>query len=103
MTKKIVATVVLSLAFSGTAFADTWKGLISDSMCAAKHDGKSQKDIDCAKKCVEGGSPAVLVVDGKIYKIDNQAAVKTHIGHNVTITGKLTGDTIHVEKVTSAS
>jgi hypothetical protein len=41
----------------------------------------------------------VSEADKKVYKIKNQAAVTEHVGHKVTLTGKLAGDTIEVEKV----
>jgi len=99
MTKKLIATAVLFLSFSATAFGETLTGLVTDQMCAKQHKAGSAKDTECAKKCVKGGELAVLVVDGKIYKIENQDAVKTHIGYTITVTGKLTGDTIHIDKV----
>jgi hypothetical protein len=98
MTKKILATAALFLSFAAiSASAETWKGTVSDSMCAAKHQGST--DIACAQKCVKGGSPAVFVVDGKVYKIENQEAVKDHIGHKVSVSGTMTGDTIHIDEV----
>jgi len=62
-------------------------------MCAKQHKAGSAKDTECAKKCVKGGELAVLVVDGKIYKIENQDAVKTHIGYTITVTGKVIRET----------
>jgi hypothetical protein len=57
-------------------------------------------NVDCANKCIKGGSPAVLVTeDGKIYKIADQAKVVDHAGKKVTISGKLKDDTITVAKV----
>jgi hypothetical protein len=100
MTKKILATAALLLSFASiTASAETWKGTVSDSMCAAKHEAGTDKDIACAQKCVKGGSPAVLVVEGKVYKIENQESVKDHVGHKVTVKGTMTGDTIHIDEV----
>ena len=99
MQRKLVVLAALSLAFSTTAFAETWKGTISDSMCGAKHVNAAAADVACAQKCVKGGSPAVLVVGDKIYKIDNQTAVEGHVGHKVTVTGTMTGDSIHIEEV----
>lgn len=99
-TRKILATAAICLSFSTAAFAaDSWKGTISDSMCAAKHEKGTKADMDCAQKCVKGGSPAVFVSGGKVYKIDNQDAVKDHVGHKVTLTGTMTGDTIHIDSV----
>jgi len=100
MTKKILATAAIFLAVSSTAFAETWKGTVTDSMCNAKHVAGTKDDVACAEKCMKMGDKAVLVVGGKVYKIDNQDAVKDHIGHKVNVTGTMTGDTIHVDKVT---
>jgi hypothetical protein len=102
MSKKILLTAALFLtAASTSAFAEDWKGTISDAMCAAKHVNATKADMACAQKCVKGGSPAVLVVDGKVFKIDNQDAVKDHIGHKVSVSGTMvTEGTIHIDKVT---
>jgi hypothetical protein len=100
-TKKILLTATLFLSFSAaTAFAEDWKGTISDAMCGGKHVNATKEDMACAKKCVKGGSPAVLVVGDKTYKIENQDAVKDHIGHKVNVSGTMTGDSIHIDKVT---
>jgi hypothetical protein len=54
----------------------------------------------CAKKCIDGGSPAVLVTDdGKVYKFADQSKVVEHAGMKVTVTGKVSGDTITVDSV----
>lgn len=100
MTKKILLTATAFLSFSAaSAFAETWKGTVSDEMCSTKHIAATKEDMACAQKCVKGGSPAVLVVGDKVYKIDNQNSVKDHIGHKVSVTGTMTGDSIHVDKV----
>ena len=101
MTKKILLTAALFLTVSSaSAFAETWKGTVTDSMCSTKHVAGTKDDVECAQKCMKMGDKAVLVVGGKVYKIDNQDAVKDHIGHKVNVTGTMTGDTIHVDKVT---
>lgn len=102
MTKKSVAVAALFLSFgSMSALAATWKGTVSDEMCNTKHEAATASDIACAQKCVKMGSPAVLVVGGKVFKIANQDAVKDVVGHKVEVTGTLTGDTIHIDKVKS--
>jgi hypothetical protein len=35
----------------------------------------------------------------KVYKIEDTSKVQDHIGHKVTITGELKGDTVQVERV----
>jgi hypothetical protein len=96
--KRIVLAFVLVLSlFAVTSMAAEMTGYISDSKCAAK--GAKDAHADCAVKCVKGGAAPVFVSDGKVYKIDDAAKVQDHVGHKVTITGDVKGDTIHVESV----
>jgi hypothetical protein len=98
--KRFLAGAGLAVSlFAVGAFAETWSGTISDDACAAKHVNSSQADINCAASCIKNGGNAVLVVGDKIYNIENKDAIKGHEGHKVTITGKMTGDTIHVDTV----
>lgn len=76
-------------------------GWITDEKCASAK-GTEASHIDCAKKCIDSGIPAVFVSDKgkKIYKIDNQDAAKAHAGHHVKVAAHVTGDSMHIESVT---
>lgn len=93
---KKVAFIAL---FAACAFAGEWKGTISDAKCGAAHADASEKSMKCVNGCVKGGQKAVFVSDGKVLQIANQDKVKEHLGHKVTLTGKLEGDTVTVESV----
>jgi hypothetical protein len=69
-------------------------------MCA-KDPAKvsSASHADCAKKCIEGGSPAVLVVDGKVYPVSNPDALKSYAGQKVTVDGTMDNGTLTVKSV----
>jgi hypothetical protein len=84
-----------------SAMAANWTGYIVDASCAGKKDDKGavEDHAACAARCIKGGAPAVLVSDGKVFKIADQDKVTAHAGHKVTITGKLEGDTIKVDSV----
>ncbi len=85
---------------SVAAFAETWKGTISDAKCGAKHADASEKSQACVKACAKGGSAAVFVTeDGKVVPIHNGDAVTEHLGHKVTITGKMMDGAVHVDTV----
>jgi hypothetical protein len=99
MKKTLAAASVFVSLFAVSAFAETWSGTISDEHCGAKHAAASEADMKCAQKCMGGGAAAVFVSGDKVYKIENQDAIKGHEGHKVTINGKMTGDTIHVDSV----
>ena len=97
--KKLVAILALTIA-SSTAFAQTFTGVVSDEMCA-KNPAKaaSAGHADCAKKCIGMGSPAVLVVGDKVYKISNPDKLTAFAGKKVTVDGTLAADTITVSSV----
>jgi hypothetical protein len=95
--KKVVLAIVALSLLSLTAMAGEFTGYISDSKCGAK--GAKDAHADCAKGCVKGGAAPVFVTDGKVYKIDDASKVADHIGHKVTITGELKGDTVQIESV----
>jgi hypothetical protein len=95
-TLTVVATLALGLA--ANTFAAQFKGFVEDTKCSTMAGMKD--DADCAKKCIKGGSPAVLVTeDGKILKIANQDKIVAHAGEHVTLDGTLKGDTITVASV----
>lgn len=106
--------------FGAGEAARTWTGIISDSHCGALH----KTDIEhggriTARECIIGqeGNPSipgcvsakngatfVLVADGKVYQISNQAfaGLRVHAAHDVKLTGTLAGDTITVTKIVMA-
>ena len=94
--KKFAALAALTLTFASTAFAATYKGFVSDAMCASK--GKTNT-AECAAKCIKGGSAPVLVVGDKVYKIANPDTLVPHAGHNVVVEGTAKGDTLTVDSV----
>ena len=96
--KKVLAVFALCAA---TGMAADWTGYIVDKSCAGKK--AMWGDEACAKRCIGRGDPAMFVTeDGKVYNVANQEKVKESAGKKVTITGKMDGDTITVEKVAAA-
>jgi hypothetical protein len=109
MPMKKLALVALSIVALGAicvaegrtnpVTANKWDGWVSDEKCGAK--GADPSHAVCATKCVTGGAAIVFIAgkDKTIYKVDNQDALKDHVGQYVSITGTLTGDSLHVDKV----
>ena len=93
--RKVLA--VFALCASSAMAADV-TGYIVDKNCASKKEMLG--DEACAKRCIGRGSPAVIATeDGKIYAVSNQDKVKDMAGKKVTVSGKMDGDTITVEKI----
>ena len=95
--KRFVQLVLVLSVFALAAMAKDYKGYISDSKCGAKH--ATDHNTKCIESCIKGGASPVFVSKGKVYKIDDATKVQDHLGHDVTISGKIEGDTIHVENV----
>ena len=95
-----VITVALSAADSSAAKAKWIKGWVSDSKCGVKGAGPGHEA--CGKKCLAAGEHVVFVSehDKKVYKVDNEDALKDQIGHRMAVRGSIdqANDTIHVEK-----
>ena len=93
----------LALAFAVcavSAFAADMTGFVSDAKCAADAaKAESDAHANCAAACARKGAELVFVSGGKVYKVDDQAKLKDHAGHKVTISGKVEGDTLKVDSV----
>ena len=96
--RKVLA--VFALCVSSAMAADV-TGYVVDKNCASKKEMLGNEA--CAKSCIGRGAPAVIATeDGKIYAVSNQDKVKDLAGKKVTVSGKVDGDTITVDKVEPA-
>jgi hypothetical protein len=104
--------MISKLAFAAvllatSCFGATWTGKISDSACGVSHAkmrtayADLTSDKDCTLACIKSGSKYVLVSKGKVFQIDNQNLddLQKYAGQNVTLTGKLMGDSIEVSSI----
>ncbi len=96
----VVCSLIVVAYAANTAKSETVKGWVSDSKCTVK--GTSEAHAACAKKCIAAGEKPVIVSDKdqSVLTVDNPAAVAGHEGHHVAVTGTVTGDSIHVTKLT---
>ena len=94
--RRLILAFALGAGLATVGMAAEFKGYIIDAKCAKVAAMKG--DVACATKCIKAGSPAVLVTDdGQVYKIAQQDMVVPMAGKQVTITGKLKGETISTE------
>src|SRR5215475_10250832 len=104
MKKLLLLSAAFSVMFmfSSVSIADdaaTVKGFVSDSKCGAQ--GANAGAAECTKKCIKTGAKMVVVTDGdqKVLTVDNPDALTGHEGQHVAVTGKVTGESIHVDSV----
>ena len=96
----VCLAVCVLFMFVGVTFAadaTTVNGYVSDSKCGAK--GANAGAADCTKKCIKEGAKMVVVTDEdqKVLTVDNPKKLTGHEGHHVAVTGKVSGDSIHVD------
>lgn len=72
---------------------DKITGEVVDITCYASHGAKGEKHASCAQKCLQGGMPAGIVADGKLYVVTmkDHSSPSTKLaawaGKNVTAEG----------------
>lgn len=96
-------TVSSAFAAKGKSFT----GVVSDSMCGAKHAMPGDA-AGCTRACVGKDSKYALVVGDKVYTLEtsDKAALETldkQAGSKATVAGTEKGDTITVTAVKPAS
>lgn len=99
--RRIATLATLALTFTAVPLlGESFTGWVSDAMCAKNPAKVSSADhAACAKKCIEGGSPAVLVVDGKVYQVSNPDMLKDHAGEKVTVDATLDNGMLTIKSV----
>lgn len=83
MKKLLFLSLLGALVLSGAALADAgeWTGEVLDLQCYESRGAKGEGHASCAVRCLNGGSPMGLLVDGNVVYVDTEnsdaAALKT--------------------------
>lgn len=97
----LVIALAAAPALAGESAKDTQlQGWIVDAKCGAKNANAEGKD--CILACNKGGSPLVLAVGDKTYKLSDQKLAKDNVGYEVVVTGKLEKDEFKVASIAKA-
>ena len=96
----LAAVVVLNpLVVSAQSFT----GIISDSMCGLKHMMPGKSDAQCIRECVKAGSKYVLVVGNKSYTLSGKPeTISAFAGQHVKVDGTLSGSVLSVQAIQAA-
>ena len=98
--KRTTLLIILALVVSPALYAASWTGWITDEHCGAKGNNAGHKG--CALKCAKDHGAALVFynnADQKVYKLDKQDLAKENVGHEVTVSGEATGDSIKVTSI----
>jgi hypothetical protein len=106
----LLALLVIAPAFAAdknkSSGKETFTGVVSDSMCGAKHMMPGDA-VGCAHACLKQGSKYALVVGDKVYTLETSDKVATEeldkrIGQTAKVSGTANGDTIQVNSVSGS-
>jgi hypothetical protein len=107
--RKMILALVVAVMFGSFAIYSlaqdagtdtTLTGIVSDALCGAKHSMTNMSAAECTRMCVKGGQGFALVVGDKTYNLRGDSAeLDKYAAQNVTLKGKLRGDTVTVDSV----
>lgn len=76
--------------FLTLALAETFTGVVTDTMCGAKHTMmKDQPDDKCVQMCVKGSSEYGLFDGQNVFKLSDQSKPAKFAAQKVKVTGTL--------------
>jgi hypothetical protein len=96
-----VRFVFLALLCAASAIAEpmTFTGVITDSLCGAKHKMSGHSDADCVKMCVKGSGQYALFDGENVLKLSDQKNVAKFSAQKVKVTGILNDKTKMIKVV----
>jgi hypothetical protein len=117
MLTKLASTILtLTLAVTTSGFSQTTQspnpssntatrltGVVSDSMCGAKHMATGKTAAQCTRECVKTGMDYALVVGKKVYVLKgDKTEIDKLAGKRATVRGSVSGNTVTVESIAAA-
>lgn len=82
----------------------TWQGFVTDTHCGTNCQVTKEMTPDkkCVKRCVRQGSKYGLWVGHRVYQLEPQSKAAHYAASDVSVTGTLDGETIHIESIEPA-
>jgi hypothetical protein len=79
----------------------TWQGFVTDTHCGTNCQVTKDMTPDkkCVRLCVRKGSKYGLWVEHHVYLLEPQETAARFAARDVTVTGTLNGETIHIDSV----
>lgn len=104
--KSLVIIAVISFLLSLYAFAAprTVEGVVTDTMCGAKHMLPGKTDADCTKECVKAkGTTYGLASGDQVFTLTGDTKqIAEYAGKRVKVTGEVKGKTFTVQSIVPA-
>jgi hypothetical protein len=103
--RTLASVGIFLLAVSGLVAASEqqFTGVVSDSMCGAKHMAKDKSSAECTRMCVKEGMKYALVAGDKVYTLQgHETELDRLAGSRASVKGNIAGDVLTVTSVEPA-
>jgi hypothetical protein len=105
--KKMMGIVLFGVALWAADKPQTYTGVITDTMCGAKHTMGISPDAKCVKECMKmdpKNTKYALLVGKEVYVLSDQQTPEKFAAQKVTVTGTLFEKTkvLKVDKIEAA-
>jgi hypothetical protein len=107
--KKLISTLIFGTALLAAADkSQSFTGVITDTMCGARHSMGITPDAKCVRECVKmdpKNTKYALLVGNDIYVLSDQQSPEKFAAQRVTVTGTLFQNTnvLKVDKIEAAN
>ena len=96
-----ICLTILLVGLATVAQAETFAGVITDTMCGAKHTMMKEKaDEECVRMCVKGSRDYALYDGKSVWKLSDQKTPARFMAKAVKVSGTADTKTMTI-KVTS--
>ena len=96
--KALILTIAMAGMLMGAA-PQTFTGVITDTLCGAKHNMKGHTDADCVKMCVKASGQYALFDGQNVLKLSDQKTPAKFAAQKVKVTGTLNPKTNTIKVV----
>lgn len=96
--KALILTIAMAGMLLGAA-PQTFTGVITDTLCGAKHNMKGHTDAECVKMCVKASGQYALFDGQNVLKLSDQKTPAKFAAQKVKVTGTLNPKTNTIKVV----
>lgn len=96
--KALILTIAMAGMLMGAA-PQTFTGVITDTLCGAKHNMKGHTDAECVKMCVKASGQYALFDGQNVLKLSDQKTPAKFAAQKVKVTGTLNPKTNTIKVV----
>ena len=85
--KLLYLTFALAVALNAANNPETFTGVVTDTLCGAKHNMNGHSDADCVKMCAKASGQYALFDGQRVLKLSDQKTPAQFAAQKVKVVG----------------